>query len=275
MSDISRSGYRDNRHQLTLRMAGEPFEADIESGIGMMIPVSGQIRGQSIRGVIGAYSGHGFQGFLVIGTTKPEDWAAWEPRMKSMFESISFVKVDKNAMVTKWRNSLMGKKLEHKSSNVTGQAQPALAQPAMAQPVVPQPGMVQPVMPPPIVQPGMVQPGLIQPGVVPFGMAPPPPGMAQPGTFFGGAQQQDYHLCSDGTMISKSAAVGQVAAPNMTVYGRGMNQERGNWDVDVTMGEPFLLLRDGPVQGFRLEVDGDNLMLDGKPYIVTVSDQCK
>jgi hypothetical protein len=45
--------------------------------------------------------------------------------------------------------------------------------------------------------------------------------------------------------------------------------------VDVTMGEPFLLLRDGPVQGFRLEVDGDNLMLDGKPYIVTVSDQCK
>jgi hypothetical protein len=223
MDELRHGGYRDNRHHVILRIAGKPFEADIESGRGLLIPVEGQIRGQQIRGVIGAYSGHDGHGFLAIGTTKPEDWAAWEPRMKTMFESVKFVEVDRKAMVKEWEDQLKGKKLQFKQANVTGNA---------------------------------------------------PAGM--PGMYYGGgAMHQDYHLCSDGTMMRKSATVGQVAGQNMTVYGRSMNRGRGTWHVMVSRGEPYLVVRDGPEQGLRLEYDNDSFLLDGKPYIITASDQCK
>jgi len=223
MDELRHAGYRDNRHQVILRIAGEPFEADIESGRGMLIPVQGQIGGHPIRGMIGAYSGHDFQGFLVIGTTKPDDWSSWEPRMKTMFESVKFVEIDRKAMVSKWEDRLKGKKLQFKHANVTGNT--------------------------------------------PAGM----PGMY----YSGGAIHQDYHLCSDGTLIRKSASVGQVAGQNMMVYGRGINRGRGTWHVTVSSGEPFLVVRDGPEQGLRLEYEGDSFLLDGKPYSITASDLCK
>ena len=223
VEEIRGPGYRDNRHNVILRTAGKPFQADIESGRGLLIPVSGQIVGQQVRGVIGAYSGHDGQGFLVIGTAKPEAWATWEPRMKMMLESVKFVKIDRKAIVKQWQNRLKGKKLQYKQANVT---------------------------------------------------ATPPVGM--PGMYYGGgAVHRDYHLCSDGTVMRKSASVGQVAGQNITVYGRGMNQGRGSWYVDVTGGEPFLVVREGSEQGLRLESDGDNILLDGTPYIITASELCK
>jgi hypothetical protein len=91
----------------------------------------------------------------------------------------------------------------------------------------------------------------------------------------GGAINQDYHLCSDGTVMRKSAAVGEVAGQNMMIYGRSMNQGRGTWHVTVSRGEPFLVVRDGPEQGLRLEYDNNSFLLDGKPYVITASDQCK
>jgi hypothetical protein len=112
-------GYRDMRDSIILGMTGEPIEASIDDGRGLLIPVRGRIRGQRITGVVGAYSGHDGQGFLVIGTAKPEFWSAWEPRMKKMFESVRFVEIDRKTMVEDWEELLRGKKLQYKHANMT------------------------------------------------------------------------------------------------------------------------------------------------------------
>jgi hypothetical protein len=219
LEELRDVGYRDTRDQVILGLTGEPIEADIESGRGLLIPVRGRIRGQQITGVVGAYSGHDGQGFLVIGTAKPEYWAAWEPRMKTIFNSVRFVKIDRKATVKEWENRLKGKKLQYKHANVTGKA--------------------------------------------------------AAGAFYGGAAHRDYHLCSDGTVMRKSASVGQAAGQNMTVYGRSMNRSRGTWHVIVSQREPYLVVRDGPEQELKLEDVGDNFLLNGKPYIVTASNLCE
>lgn len=223
VNELRHGGYRDNRHQIILRLAGEPFQADIESGRGLLIPVSGQLRGQPIRGVIGAYSAHDGHGFLVIGTTKPEDWPAWQTRMETMFETVKFVRIEHKAIVTKWENRLKGKKLQYKSANVTSSA---------------------------------------------------PAGM--PGMYYGSAVvNRDYDLCSDGTVMRKSATAGQVTGQNLAVYGRSTNSGRGTWHVTVLRGAPYLVVRDGPEQGLSLEYEGDNFLLNSKPYKITASDLCK
>jgi hypothetical protein len=182
---------------------------------------------QPLRGVIGAFSAHNGQGFLVIGTAKPESWSQWDPRMQAMFESVRFVELDPEAMVNLWQDWLKGKKLQYKQANATSYA---------------------------------------------------PAGM--PGMYYGGgAMQQNYHLCSDGTVIRKSASVGQVAGQaagqNTMFYGQAMNQGRGTWHVALQKGEPFLVVRDGPEQGLKLEQEGDNFLLDSMPYIATDSDLCQ
>jgi hypothetical protein len=212
-------GYRDMRDNIILGMTGEPIEAVIESGRGLLIPVRGRIRGQQITGVVGAYSGHDGQGFLVIGTAKPEYWTAWEPRMKTMFESVRFVEIDRKTMVEDWENLLKGKKLQHKRANVTRNA--------------------------------------------------------EAGAFYGGAAHRDYHLCSDGTMMRKSASVGQAEGQNMTIYTRSTNRSRGTWHVIVSKGAPYLVVRDGPEKELMLEHEGETFLLNGKPYIITDSDLCK
>ena len=219
LEELRDVGYRDMRDGVILGMTGEPIEAEIESGRGLLIQVRGRIRGQQITGVVGAYSGHDGQGFLVIGTAKPQYWAAWEPRMKTMFDSVRFVEINRKAMVDEWENRLKGKKLQYKRANVTGNA---------------------------------------------------PAGM-----FYGGVAQRDYHLCSDGTVMRKSRKISQAAGPNMTVYGRSMNRSHGSWHVIVSAGVPYLVVRDGPEQELMLEDEGDNFLLNGKPYVITTSDLCK
>ena len=122
LGELRNNGYRDIRDGVDLGITSKPIEADIESGRGLLIPVRGLIRGQRISGVIGVYSGHDSQGFLVIGTAKPEHWASWKPRMKTMFESVRFVKVDREAMIKDWEKRLRDKKLQHKHANVVGAA---------------------------------------------------------------------------------------------------------------------------------------------------------
>ena len=219
LEELRDVGYREMRDGIDLLMAGEPMEASIESGRGLLIPVRGRVRGQPITGVVGAYSGHDGQGFLVIGTAKPQYWATWEPRMQTMFNSVRFAEVDRKAMVEEWENRIKGKKLQFKQANVT--SKPAA------------------------------------------------------GMMYGGAAHRDYHLCSDGTVMRKSGSVGQVAGPNVTVYGRSMNQGRGTWRVIVSAGAPNLIVRDGPEQELMLEGEDDNFLLDGKPYVITDSDLCE
>jgi hypothetical protein len=219
LEELRDVGYQEIRDGITLFMTGEPIEANIESGRGLLIQVSGRIRGQQIRGVVGAYSGHNGQGFVVIGTAKPEYWASWQPRMKTMFDSVRFVEADREGMVEEWENRLKGKKLQHKQANVKSKA---------------------------------------------------PAGM-----LYGGAVHRDYHLCNDGTVMRKSRTVAQATGQNMTVYGRSMNQGRGTWLVTVSQGMPLLIVREGPEQELLLEQDGENFLLNGKPYIITDSDQCK
>ena len=219
LEELRDVGYRDMRDGIDLLMTGEPIEASIESGRGLLIPIRGRIRGQPITGVVGAYSGHDGQGFLVIGSAKPPYWAAWEPRMKTMFESVRFAEVDRKAMVEEWIDRLKGKKLQYKQANVKSKA-PA-------------------------------------------------------GTLVSGAVHRDYHLCKDGTVMRKSGSVRQATGPNMMVYGRSMNQGRGTWQVILSQGMPLLIVRDGPEQELLLEKDGDNFLLNGKPYLITDSDLCK
>ena len=219
LEELRDVGYRDMRDQVILGMTGEPVDTGIESGRGLLIPVRGRVRGQPITGVVGAYSGHDGQGFLVIGTAKPQYWATWEPRMQTMFNSIRFAEVDRKAMVEEWENRLKGKKLQYKRAKVT--RSPAA------------------------------------------------------GAFYGGAAHRDYHLCSDGTVMRKSGSVSQAAGPNMTAYGRSMNQSRGTWYVIVSQGAPYLIVRDGPEQELKLENEGDNILLNGKRYNITANDLCK
>ena len=221
LEELRDVGYLEFRNGIELFMAGEPIDANIESGRGLLVPVRGRIRGQHIRGVVGAYSGHDSQGFLVIGTAKPQYWASWEPRVKTMLDSVRFVEIDRKAMVEDWQNRLKGKKLQYKRANVGGSS--------------------------------------------------------PPGPYFGGAAHRDYHLCSDGTVTRKTASVTQVASPNMTLTGRSSNRSRGTWRVIVSQGAPYLLVLEGPEQEqeLALEEEGDNFLLNGKPYTITDSDLCK
>ena len=219
LEELRSVGYRDMRDHVILGMTGEPIDANIESGRGLLVPVRGRIRGQQITGVVGAYSGHDGQGFLVIGTAKPEYWAEWEPHMKTMFNSVRFVEVDRKKMVDDWESLLKGKMLQYKRANVTSNT--------------------------------------------------------AGGMFYGSAAHRDYHLCSDGTVMRKSGTVGKAEGQNMTVYSRSMNRSRGTWHVIVSAGAPYLIVRDGPEQELKLEYEGDNFLLNGKPYIITDSDLCK
>ncbi len=219
LEELRDVGYRDMRDQVILGMTGEPVDAGIESGRGLLIPVRGRIRGQRITGVVGAYSGHDGQGFLVIGTAKPEYWATWEPRMKTMFSSVRFVEIERKTMVDDWEHLLKGKKLQYKLAKASGNT--------------------------------------------------------AGGMYYGGAAHRDYHLCSDGTVMRKSASVSKVEGQNMTVYSRSRNRSRGTWYVIVSAGAPSLIVRDGPEQKLKLEYEGENFLLDGKPYIITTSDLCK
>ena len=150
LEELRDVGYLDFRDGIELFVNGQPIDANIESGRGLLVPIRGRIRGHHITGVVGAYSGLDGQGFLVIGTAKPQHWATWEPRMKTMLGSIRFVEIDRRAMVEGWKNRLSGKKLQYKRANVAG--------------------------------------------------TPPP------GPFVGGAAHRDYNLCSDGTVMRKSAS---------------------------------------------------------------------
>ncbi len=220
LQELRDVGYRDYRDQIILGMTAEPVDAKIEAGRGLLVPVKGRIRGQQITGVVGAYSGHQGQGFLVIGTAKPQHWASWEPRMKAMFESVRFVEIDHEAIFEEWNNRLKGKKLKHKRAQAAGAA---------------------------------------------------PAGM-----YYGGAAERDYDLCSDGTVMRKSAAVTQMASPNMTMYGRSTNRSRGTWRVIVSQAEPYLIVLDGPEEEeLKLEYEGNTFLLNGKPYVITDSDLCK
>jgi len=212
-------GYLDHRDGVDLLINGEPIEADVESGRGLLIPVRGRIRGQRIRGIVGAYSGNDGQGFLVIGSARPEYWAAWDPRMKSMFESVRFVEVDREAMVREWENRLKGRKLQYKYANASGSA--------------------------------------------------------TGGVIYSDPGHRDYYLCSDGTVMRKPAAAGQAAGQNMPVYPPGMNPGPGTWHVIVSEGAPFLIVRDGPEHELKLENEGDNFLLNGKPYIITANELCE
>jgi hypothetical protein len=98
---------------------------------------------------------------------------------------------------------------------------------------------------------------------------------AEAGAFYGGAAHRDYHLCSDGTMMRKSASVGQAEGQNMTIYTRSTNRSRGTWHVIVSKGAPYLVVRDGPEKELMLEHEGETFLLNGKPYIITDSDLCK
>ena len=123
LGELRAVGYHDRPNGIDLGITGKPNEAEIESGRGLLIPVKGLVRGQPIRGVVGAYSGHSGQGFLVIGTAKPEHWATWKPRMKTMFESVRLVKVDHESTIKAWEQRLRDKKLEHKHTNIGGPPQ--------------------------------------------------------------------------------------------------------------------------------------------------------
>jgi hypothetical protein len=45
--------------------------------------------------------------------------------------------------------------------------------------------------------------------------------------------------------------------------------------VILSEGAPYLVVRDGREQELMLEDEGDNFLLNGKPYIITDNNLCK
>lgn len=94
------------------------------------------------------------------------------------------------------------------------------------------------------------------------------------------------NLCSNGTVADVKPADTQPApAAQQTVWNgyawvtvpvTPMPRPPGRWHIAPIRGEPTLVIRHGPrPQEFKLEMDGDQLYVNGKPYSITENTLCQ
>ncbi|MGD2055086.1 MAG: hypothetical protein PVG45_13380 [Gammaproteobacteria bacterium] len=95
------------------------------------------------------------------------------------------------------------------------------------------------------------------------------------------------NLCSNGTVADKKPANTQPAATAaqqtvwngyawVTVPVAPMPRPPGRWRIEPIRGKPTLLIRHGPLpQEFTLEMEGDQLYVNGKPYSITENTLCQ
>jgi len=122
-----RESLKDGRWRsggVSLNVIDSEESARVSYGSGILVPVKGSIGEYKINGVFGGFSGFGDQNFLVIAAARPDYWNEWKPRMKAMFESISFIEIDYSEMITNWKQRLIGKRLAAKIPVPPGQMGP-------------------------------------------------------------------------------------------------------------------------------------------------------
>ena len=95
------------------------------------------------------------------------------------------------------------------------------------------------------------------------------------------------NLCSNGIVADEKPASAQPASPPrqqrvwnghawVNVPAAPMQRPPGRWSIDPILGKPTLVIRHGPrPQEFTLEMEGDQLRLNGKPYSVAVNTLCQ
>ena len=95
------------------------------------------------------------------------------------------------------------------------------------------------------------------------------------------------NLCSNGTVANEKPATTQPAATAaqqtvwnghtwVTVPAAPMSRPPGRWYIDPIRGKPTLVIRHGPrPQEFTLEMEGDQLQVNGKPYSITENTLCQ
>jgi hypothetical protein len=95
------------------------------------------------------------------------------------------------------------------------------------------------------------------------------------------------NLCSNGTVVDEKPENTQPApTPTqqpvwngyawVTVPVAPMPRPPARWAIDPIRGKPTLVIRHGPrPQEFRLEMEGDQLLVNGKPYNITENTLCQ
>ena len=95
------------------------------------------------------------------------------------------------------------------------------------------------------------------------------------------------NLCSNGTVANEKPANTQptATATQQTVWNgyawvtmpvTPMPRPPGRWFIDPIRGKPTLVIRQGPrPQEFTLEMEGDQLYVNGKPYSITENTLCQ
>jgi hypothetical protein len=95
------------------------------------------------------------------------------------------------------------------------------------------------------------------------------------------------NLCSNGTVANEKPANAQptTTATQQTVWNgyawvtmpvTPMPRPPGRWFIDPIRGKPTLVIRQGPrPQEFTLEMEGDQLYVNGKPYSISENTLCQ
>lgn len=100
------------------------------------------------------------------------------------------------------------------------------------------------------------------------------------------AAEAMINLCDKGKVAFEKSAEPQPATPQQQTIWNGlawvtvpvmpMPRPPASWLIEPVRGEPTLLIREGPsAHQFRLETDGKQISLNGKPYRVTENRLCK
>ena len=94
------------------------------------------------------------------------------------------------------------------------------------------------------------------------------------------------NLCSNGTVANEKPANTQPATPKQQTVWNGvawvtvpvmpMPRPPARWSINPILGKPTLVIRQGPLpQEFVLEMEGDQLLVNGKPYSIAENTLCQ
>jgi hypothetical protein len=94
------------------------------------------------------------------------------------------------------------------------------------------------------------------------------------------------NLCINGTVANEKPADTQPAAPKQQTVWNGaawvtvpvapMPRPPARWSINPILGKPTLVIRQGPFpQEFRLEMEDDQLLVNGKPYSIAENTLCQ
>ena len=218
--ELKDDGWRGDGIDLTV--IDKEISAKVQNGRGILVQVKGDIGERKINGVFGAFTGYDGQNFVVLGAARPDYWNEWSPRVKAMFESIRFIRVDYSEMIRNWQYRIAGKSLVPQNPVARGR-------------LVPQP----------------------------------------------------INLCSNGTVATERPASTQPAATAtqrkvwngqawVTVPAAPMQRPPLRWQIAPVRGTPTLVIGSGQrPREFKLEMEGNQLFVNEKPYSIAENMLCQ